>query len=458
MGREGDRFHSPDVQAGQVRVRLAALGIAEAMVVEDLDRSGRTMDRPGLARVLAAVDAGEVDCVAVHELSRLGRNTSETLALIDRLRARGVVIVSTAESVDDTPEGRLALTMWLGIAEHYSRQIGRRWEQLAARRATELGQLHGSKPPLGYRRVGALIEPDALAPAVAELFTGYAAGQPMHELARQFSAAREQATAVRVVKRMLANPVYVGLVHLHGVTYPGAHEAIVDEATWTRVQRRLATDRVIPARTLTSPSHALVGLVVCDRCGRRLRRVPVRGEAYVLRCGTQVESGGCLGSGTMVDTLAEAVVLAEVLAYAQWLRDSSAARAAARARKVEAKTDAARLRARVRQAEAALRNAAVDRAMRVMSEAAYVQAARGIEATLADLRLELAHAEVAAEVPAARGQASAALALVEAWPSMTVTERNVALKALVREVRVRAAGGRQRGALSPAQRITVVWK
>lgn len=446
MGRGGDTFHSPDVQAGQVRARLAQLGITEVLAVEDLDRSGRTMDRPGLAQVLAAVDAGDVDCVAVHELSRLGRNTADTLALVDRLRRRGVTLVSTVEQVDDTPEGQLALTMWLAIAQHYSDQIGRRWRQLAAYRTETKGQLHGSRPPLGYRRVGASIEPDELAPAMRELFVGYAKGEPVHALCRALSAARGQATAVRVVKRCLANPVYVGLVHLHGRTWPGAHEPLVDEATWARVQRRLAADRVVPARSLGEPRHALVGLAVCDACGKKLRRIttgPAHGNTAALRCGTAVESGGCRGSGTIQVPIAEAEVLRQVGLYAQTMRDDAYARASAKAKRLAGRADLARLERMIAAEERALGRAAADRARRTISETAYQQGVREIEEHLTALRAAAESARQVAELPAPSGLASAAAQLGRLWPAMDVGERNRALRALVREVRVKPAGGRR---------------
>jgi DNA invertase Pin-like site-specific DNA recombinase len=458
MGRGGDTFHSPDVQAAQVRARLAQLGISEVMAVEDLDRSGRTMDRPGLTQILEAVDAGQVDCVAVHELSRLGRNTADTLALVDRLRRRGVTIVSTVEQVDDTPEGQLALTMWLAIAQHYSDQIGRRWKQLAAHRTETKGQLHGSRPPLGYRRVGASIEPDELAPAMRVLFEGYAKGLPVHALCRALSAARGKATAVRVVKRCLGNPVYMGLVHLHGRTFPGAHEAIVDEATWTRVQRRLAADRVVPARTLGVPRHALVGLAVCDACGKKLRRItggPAHGRTASLRCGTHVESGGCAGSGTMQVHTAEAEVLRQVEEYAQTMRDDAYARAAAKAKRVTGRADLARLERMIASEERALGRTAADYARRTISETAYQQAVREIEEHLEVLQGAAAEARQVAEMPAPRVLASAAAQLVRLWPAMDVGERNRALRALVREIRVKPAGGR--GGLPPDKRVEVLF-
>src|SRR5208283_931665 len=39
---------------------------------------------------------------------------------------------------------------------------------------------------------------------------------------------------------LLANPVYVGEIRHKNVTYPGQHEAIIERATWDRVQEMLS--------------------------------------------------------------------------------------------------------------------------------------------------------------------------------------------------------------------------
>ena len=72
------------------------------------------------------------------------------------------------------------------------------------------------------------------------------------------------------------------------------YEAIVDDATWQRVQALVAsntrTKAVLLAATAPTPGHVartsrypLAGLVVCGTCGKKLQGDMVRGHAFY-RC------------------------------------------------------------------------------------------------------------------------------------------------------------------------------
>jgi hypothetical protein len=58
----------------------------------------------------------------------------------------------------------------------------------------------------------------------------------------------EKPLVVSSIADLLANPVYTGVVEWQGVTYPGQHQPLVDEATFHRVQQLRATPRPAPAR------------------------------------------------------------------------------------------------------------------------------------------------------------------------------------------------------------------
>jgi hypothetical protein len=67
------------------------------------------------------------------------------------------------------------------------------------------------------------------------------------------------------VRKLLANPLYLGHVRYRGEVYPGQHEAIIDTATWQQVQALLGHD----ARPVRAPRHAalLRGRIRCGHCG-----------------------------------------------------------------------------------------------------------------------------------------------------------------------------------------------
>ena len=59
---------------------------------------------------------------------------------------------------------------------------------------------------------------------------------------------------------VLANPIYLGEIRHNSVTYPGQHEAIVEGATWLRVQEMLSKKAAHPrGRTIRKSAGLLMG-------------------------------------------------------------------------------------------------------------------------------------------------------------------------------------------------------
>src|SRR5687768_2774212 len=120
MGRGGDDFHSPEVQLGAIRRRT--IGMREVEVIDcDIDQTGTTFDRKGIDRVRELAEAGLMDVLAVYNVSRLGRNTLESLKFLNWLADRGVTIISAKQHIDtSTPSGRKHLTDLLAGAQMQS--------------------------------------------------------------------------------------------------------------------------------------------------------------------------------------------------------------------------------------------------------------------------------------------------------------------------------------------------
>lgn len=445
MGR--DDMLSPDIQLTAIRRAITPAGLREVDVIEDIDVSGRHFTRAGIDRIRQLAQAGQVDAIAVYDVSRLGRNVRESLTLLNWLADRGVTIVSASEQVDtSTPAGRLMLTNMLAIAEYRSDEIGAGWSRAIARRA-EQGRHHGR--PLGYQRADRRLVPDpVLGPAITEVFARYAAGEPVGEVAGYLAAVRGKAMLTGNVKKLLRNPVYRGNVVAAGELLPGQHEPLVDEPTWQAVQDRLAAEAGTPARHL-APTWSLVGLCRCP-AGHHLQRQPHRrttGRAVGLLedrlvCGMGrggVAGERCPGVGRPLLTRVEAEVLRQVGAYAGALRSDHTARAARKTRLATAHADRGTLARQLARARAGMTRIAREWALGQLPDEVY-------RATMAELRAaetsaagELARLDVAGAAPDPDQAATAVDALLGMWPAMTVAERGRALRTLVDRVVVRAA-------------------
>ena len=83
--------------------------------------SASTTKRPQLQAMLQFVREGDV--VYIHDFSRLARNTSDLLMIVEDLRHRGITLVSSKENLDTgTATGKLMLTVIAAINE-FEREI-----------------------------------------------------------------------------------------------------------------------------------------------------------------------------------------------------------------------------------------------------------------------------------------------------------------------------------------------
>lgn len=131
--------------------------------------SGKSMDRPGLADLLAYARKG--DTLAVVRLDRLGRSLAELLVTVEKLHAQGVALLSLEEKIDtSSAAGELIFHVFGAIAHFERRLISERTKDgIAAARAR--GKLPG-RQPLDMSKVHAAIK---LVGSVANMGHGRAA-------------------------------------------------------------------------------------------------------------------------------------------------------------------------------------------------------------------------------------------------------------------------------------------
>lgn len=82
--------------------------------------SGRTGSRDGLDAMLESAKAGEIDCILVVKLDRLGRSITHLLGLFRDLDAIGVSVVATSQGIDtakSNPMGRFMIHILAAVAE-----------------------------------------------------------------------------------------------------------------------------------------------------------------------------------------------------------------------------------------------------------------------------------------------------------------------------------------------------
>lgn len=274
-GRAGESFIAPDVQRDAIAAKVAASGLELVGLEEDLDVSGRTLERPGFQRALELVERGEASVIVVAKLTRFARSVSGTMRALDRLEAAGGRLVACDVDVDvTTPAGRLTRTILASIAEFESEVIRESWAAAHAH-AIDRGVKISHTANLGYRfgdghRLEVVEEERGL---VVELFERRAAGASWSEL-DELLVERGVELSRSTVIRSLRNRVYLGEASFGELVNVEAHEPLVAVAVFDAVQARFAAGRERHARYDRAVRSLLAGIARCGSCGSRMRRGP----------------------------------------------------------------------------------------------------------------------------------------------------------------------------------------
>lgn len=153
------------------RAKLAAwaeLHDAELVeVIADEGLSAKTLNRPGLSRVIELATRHRA-AVVVYSLSRLSRSTKDTLHLVAELERAGCELVSLSERIDTSSAGgRMVFRMLAVLAEFEREQLSERTRS-ALLHLKEQGKVFGEIPH-GFSRDGDSLVPNPDEQRVIEL-------------------------------------------------------------------------------------------------------------------------------------------------------------------------------------------------------------------------------------------------------------------------------------------------
>ena len=125
--RQADHGVSLEAQEAKVRAMATVQGAELVEVIVDGGESAKSLNRPGLQRLIAMVKAGEVQAVIVAKLDRMTRSVQDLCSLIDLFEKRKVALISVAESLDTgSAAGRLVITIMGAVSQWEREAIGER--------------------------------------------------------------------------------------------------------------------------------------------------------------------------------------------------------------------------------------------------------------------------------------------------------------------------------------------
>jgi site-specific DNA recombinase len=285
-GADAEGFSIP-AQRDANRKKAQSLGALIVKEFVDRGESARSANRPELQRMLEYLRENDVDYVVVHKIDRLARNREDDVLINRAFTEAGVSLVSTTESIDETPSGMLLHGIMASIAEFYSRNLANEVVKGMTQKARRGGTV--GRAPLGYRNTSLIgedgreartvvLDPDR-APLIRWAFEEYAKGERgLRSIAEELAARGLRTLKTPNVpskvldevglQKLLTKPYYTGVVTFQGATYPGRHPAIIDDETFQVVQQVLASRRVGERRR--THDHYLKSTLRCGNCGARL--------------------------------------------------------------------------------------------------------------------------------------------------------------------------------------------
>jgi site-specific DNA recombinase len=151
--KQADKGVSLEVQLEKIRAMAVVQGAEVLEVIQDAGESAKSLERPGMARLLSLVDASKVEVVIIAKLDRLTRSVRDLGELLERFNRKGVSLVSVAESLDTgSAAGRLVLNIMTAVSQWEREAIGER-TQTALLHKKEHGKVY-NHVPYGFVRDG----------------------------------------------------------------------------------------------------------------------------------------------------------------------------------------------------------------------------------------------------------------------------------------------------------------
>lgn len=136
---QAERGFSIQAQREECMKKAQELGCYDVKEYLDEGISGSILERPMLINALDDMKYSKIDFLISFDSSRLSRNVSHQLILIDTIKKYGVKLVFVRNSYEDTAEGRFQITIMAAVDEY---------ERAKLKIRTELGKRTKAKQKL----------------------------------------------------------------------------------------------------------------------------------------------------------------------------------------------------------------------------------------------------------------------------------------------------------------------
>lgn len=316
--------------------------------------------RPGFMKMIDDSRKGKIDIIITKSVSRFSRNNLDCLIYVRELKELGIPIIFEKEGINTLQvSSELLITLFSGLSQAESESISMN-VKIGKRQSLKNGNVPFCyKSFLGYKK-GTDGKPEIVpeeAEIIKRIYYEYLSGKSLYEVAKSLmadgilTARGNKKWTSKGIESILKNEKYKGDALLQK-TYivdciskkckknngelpmyyvENNHPAIIDRATFDRVQEEISRRSSKPKKTEKgtktelgkySSKYALTELLYCGCCGKPYRRVTwtIRGKKKIVwRCISRLDYGKkyCKDSPSIEETLLHNAIAEAITQNAQ---------------------------------------------------------------------------------------------------------------------------------------------
>lgn len=307
----------------------------------DRAKSSTSDKRPAFQEMIKYCEADNtgISMVIVHKLDRFSRDKYDSAMYKQKLKVKGIRVVSVLENLDNSPESLILESVIEGMAQYYSANLAR--EVAKGQKENALKALHnGGDAPLGYDVAfdKTYLVNEEEAQAVKIIFDMYVNGYSYSNIIDKlndlgYKTKRGNKFGKNSLHGILSNEKYTGVYVFNKtqrkgvngkrnghkqksddeiIKVEGGMPQIIDREVFLQAQEMMQKRKKAPGSHKATTLYLLTGLIRCGECGHAMqgnRRKDKYGNDYIsYRCGCRKQKRDCKNKEIKRDYLEEFVL------------------------------------------------------------------------------------------------------------------------------------------------------
>ena len=307
----------------------------------DRAKSATSDKRPAFQEMIKYCEADNtgISMVIVHKLDRFSRDKYDSAMYKQKLKVKGIRVVSVLENLDNSPESLILESVIEGMAQYYSANLAR--EVAKGQKENALKALHnGGDAPLGYDVAfdKTYLVNEEEAQAVKIIFDMYVNGYSYSNIIDKlndlgYNTKRGNKFGKNSLHGILSNEKYTGVYVFNKtqrkgvngkrnghkqksddeiIKVEGGMPQIIDREVFLQAQEMMQKRKKAPGSHKATTLYLLTGLIRCGECGHAMqgnRRKDKYGNDYIsYRCGCRKQKRDCKNKEIKRDYLEEFVL------------------------------------------------------------------------------------------------------------------------------------------------------